>query len=87
MAFIEIILGIVVLLLVTSCYVIWNLTNKQEMLEDWISNFMETIEKIDFDLNQVDYLGAFEADDETGVIFKEIKKTLKQLNDFKGEEQ
>jgi len=83
----EIILGLMVLLFVTSCYVIWNLNTKQEMLEDWITNFMETIEKIDFDLKQIDYLGAFEADDETGVIFQQIKDTLKQLDEFKGEEQ
>tara|TARA_R100001082_G_scaffold106196_1_gene78876 strand:- start:408 stop:668 length:261 start_codon:yes stop_codon:yes gene_type:complete len=83
----EIVLGIVSISFVTSCYVIWNLNTKQEMLEDWITNFMETIEKIDFDLKQVDYLGAFEADDETGVIFQQIKDTLKQLEEFKGEEQ
>jgi len=83
----EIILGIVAISFVTSCYVIWNLNTKQEILEDWISNFMETIEKIDFDLKQIDYLGAFEADDETGVIFQQIKDTLKQLDEFKGEEQ
>jgi hypothetical protein len=83
----EIILGILAISFVTSCYVIWNLNAKQEILEDWISNFMETIEKIDFDLKQIDYLGAFEADDETGVIFQQIKDTLKQLDEFKGEEQ
>jgi len=81
----EIILGLMVLLFVTSCYVIWNLMTKQEMLEDWITNFMETIEKIDFDLNQIDYLGSFEADDETGVIFDQIKNTVSQLENLKGE--
>ena len=82
----EIILGLMVLLFVTSCYVIWNLNTKQEMLEDWITNFMETIEKIDLDLKQIDYLGAFEADDETGIIFDQIKQIIKQLDNFKGEE-
>ena len=76
-----------VLLLVTSCYVIWNLNAKQEVLEDWIVNFMEVIEKIQFDLKQIDYRGSFEADDETGVIFQEIKTIVSQLNRFKGEEQ
>ena len=83
---IEITLGIVSLLFVTSCYVIWNLTTKQEMLEDWITNFITTIEKIDFDLKQIDYLGSFESDDETGAIFNQIKEILKQLDNFKGEE-
>ncbi len=78
---------LVSLLLVTSCYVIWNLTSKTEMLEDWITSFMEAIEKIDFDLKQIDYRGSFESDDETGVIFNEIKNIIKQLDNFKGEEQ
>ena len=83
----EIILVLMVLLFVTSCYVIWNLNVKQEVLEDWIVNFMEVIEKIQFDLKQIDYRGSFEADDETGVIFQEIKTIVSQLNRFKGEEQ
>ena len=76
-----------VLLFVTSCYVIWNLTTKQEMLEDWISDFIKAIEKIQFDLKQIDYKGYFEADDEVGIIFKEMQKIIKQLDNFKGEEQ
>ena len=70
----------------TSSYIIWNLTTKQEILEDWITNFMEIIEKIDFNLKQIDYMGSFEADDETGIIFDEIKNIIKQLDKFKGEE-
>ena len=70
----------------TSSYIIWNLTTKQEILEDWITNFMEIIEKIDFNLKQIDYMGSFEADDETGIIFDEIKNIMKQLDKFKGEE-
>ena len=85
--FLEISLVLMILLFVTSCYVIWNLTTKQEMLEDWIASFMEAIEKIDFDLKQIDYRGSFESDDETGVIFSEIKNIIKQLDNFKGEEQ
>ena len=76
-----------VLLFVTSCYVIWNLNAKQEVLEDWIVDFMETVEKIQFDLKKIDYRGSFESDDETGVIFNEIKNIVKQLDNFKGEEQ
>ena len=76
-----------VLLFVTSCYVIWNLTTKLEMLEDWISNFIKAIEKIQFDLKQIDYKGYFEADDEVGAIFEQIKTTVNQLDRFKGEEQ
>ena len=85
--FLEISLVFMVLLFVTSCYIIWNLTTKLEMLEDWISDFIKTIEKVNFDLKQIDYKGYFEADDEVGVIFTEIQNTIKQLDNFKGEEQ
>jgi|TARA_B100000900_G_scaffold215043_1_gene182126 pyridoxal/pyridoxine/pyridoxamine kinase len=85
--FLEISLVFMVLLFVTSCYVIWNLTTKQEMLEDWIADFIKAIEKIQFDLKQIDYKGYFEADDEVGIIFKEMQKIIKQLDNFKGEEQ
>ena len=79
----------VVILLVsflTSCYIIWNLNTKQEMLETWVEDFIRTIEKINSDLKQIDYLGSFEADDETGAIFDEIKNIIKQLDRFRGEE-
>ena len=59
---------------------------KLETLEDWIVNFMDAAEKIQFDLKQIDYRGSFEADDETGVIFDQIKEIVNQLNKFKGEE-
>jgi|TARA_Y100000310_G_scaffold153009_1_gene152446 hypothetical protein len=82
----EIILVLMVLLFIASCYVIWNLTTKQEMLEDWIEDFIQSVEKVDFDLKQADYRGSFESDDEVGAIFKQIKEIIKQLDKFKGEE-
>ena len=82
----EISLVIIIILFVTSCYVIWNLNAKQEVLETWIENFIRTIEKVNNELNDIDYRGSFEADDETGTIFNEIKNILKQLDNFKGEE-
>ena len=83
----EISLVIIAILLVTSCYVIWNLTTKQEMLEDWIEDFIKIVEKINVDLKRADYRGSFEADDEVGIIFGEIKDIIKQLDIFRGEEQ
>ena len=83
----EIILGILEVLFVASCYVIWNITTKLESLEDWVTDFINTIEKVQNDLDTVDYKGYFEADDETGVIFNQIKQIIKQLDRFKGEQQ
>jgi len=83
----EISLVLVSLLFLTSCYVIWNLNTKLESLEDWITDFINTIEKVQTDLKKIDYKGYFEADDEVGAIFEQIKTTVNQLDRFKGEEQ
>ena len=85
--FLEISLVLLLLLFVTSCYVIWNLTTKQEMLEDWISDFIKTIEKVDYDLKQIDYKGYFEADDEVGSIFKQLSDITLTLESFTEEEE
>ena len=85
--FLEISIVSVVILLLTSCYIIWNLMTKLESLEDWVSDFINTIEKMQKDLQEMDYRGSFESDDETGVIFKQIQTTINQLTRFRGEEQ
>ena len=72
---------------VAMIYVIWNLITKQESLEDWVTDFINTIEKVQMDVKKIDYKGYFEADDEVGQIFEQIKTTINQLDRFKGEEQ
>ena len=79
---IEIILGLIVL---TEGYVIWNLFRKAELLETWVETFTRRIEYIQEDLKNIDSTGHFESDDEVGTIFEQIKKTLQQLNDLKGQ--
>ena len=81
---IEITLGIVSLLFVTSCYVIWNLTRKTELLETWVESFTQMIESVDNELRVIDSTGHFESDDEIGAIFKQIKNTVNQLNRLRG---
>ena len=84
---IEIFLVLVTLLFIASCYVIWNINTKLESLEDWISDFINTIEKVQMDMKKIDYKGYFEADDEVGQIFEQIKTAINQLDRFKGEKQ
>jgi len=79
---IEIILGTIVL---TEGYVIWNLFRKTELLETWVESFTRRIQYIQEDLQNIDSTGHFESDDEVGTIFKQIKDTIEQLNDLKGE--
>jgi len=85
--YLEISLGIVSLLFVISCYVIWNLMRKTELLETWVENFTQMIETVQRELAEIDAKGSFETDDEVGQIFNQIKTTVKQLESYKGEEE
>ncbi len=80
---IEIILGLVVL---TEGYVIWNLIRKTELLETWVEDFTQRIETVQTDLKVIDDKGAFESDDEVGAIFEQIKETVNELDNLRGEE-
>ena len=85
--FLEIGLVFMVVLFVASCYVIWNLNTKLESLETWIEDFINSIIKVQTEIEKIDYKGYFEADDEVGQLFNQIKTTVSQLDRFKGEEQ
>ena len=80
---VEIILGLVVL---GEGYVIWNLNKKTEMLESWVEDFTHRIETVQTDLKVIDDKGAFESDDEVGAIFEQIKETVNELDNLRGEE-
>ena len=80
---VEIILGLLILI---EGYVIWNLNKKTEMLEDWVETFTQRIETVQADLKEVDATGHFEADDEIGTIFEQIKDIISELDELKGEE-
>ena len=79
----EIILTAVI---VIQIYVIINLLVKTEKLETWVENFTQQVTKVHEDLNDIDQSGAFESDDEVGTIFKQIKLTINELEQFRGEE-
>ena len=79
----EIILTTVI---VIQVYVIINLLIKTEKLETWVENFTQQVTKVHEDLNDIDQSGAFESDDEVGTIFKQIKLTINELEQFRGEE-
>ena len=80
---VEIVLGLLILI---EGYVIWNLNKKTEMLEDWVETFTQRIETVQADLKEVDATGHFEADDEIGTIFEQIKDITSELDELKGEE-
>jgi hypothetical protein len=87
------------LLLIASIYVNINLTRKFEKLEEMAENSVDTLlenEKFltslknrllsqQSYLRQLDRIGAFEADDETGYFFKELKSIVNDISLYFGE--
>jgi len=85
----EILQQIILPLLIISIllYIVWNLLRKVEKLEDGIDESDKLIESaadsVDRALarmREVDRVGSFEADDESGFIFGEIQAALDKLN-------
>ena len=83
---IEIILAIETVAFIVEGYVIWNLNKKTELLESWVEEFAQKIETVQTELKVIDAKGAFEADDEVGSIFEQIKDIINQLESYRGED-
>ena len=70
-----------------SSYIIYNLYNKVEYLTTYASNIVESIEIMRSRVNEmnsyiraIDKRGSFEADDEVGIFFKDLKEVQDRLN-------
>jgi len=88
-------ISLLVVVLSVAIYTVRNLLKKMETLEDNIDELVKNITEYDSfyedlkrrvnesssRLKQIDRLGSFEADDETGVIFKELKDIVNDLNE------
>ncbi len=79
---IEIVLGIFVVISLVEGYVIWNLMVKQEKLEDWTESYIEKISQVNRSIDEIDYKGYFEVDDEVGQVFKQIKEEVNSLEEL-----
>jgi len=75
-------IGVLGLLVLIEGYVIWNLTRKTELLETWVEDFTDRVNRVQQELSDIDSTGHFEADDEIGTIFSSIKEVVNELNDF-----
>ena len=80
---------ILAVVIITSFFIIRNLTLKNEKQEDLIKQYedfiikqSEAITACDQRLKKVDDKGVFQADDEIGWMFKEILKIQEALNEF-----
>ena len=75
-------LGIFVVACLVEGYVIWNLMTKQEKLEDWTERYILKIGEVNRNIDEIDYKGYFEVDDEVGQIFKQIKEEVNSLEEL-----
>ena len=79
----EIVLSIILTAVVTtSFFIIRNLIQKNEILEDFIAKQSEAINACEQRLKQLDDKNIFYADDEIGWFFKEVQKIQEALNEF-----
>jgi len=77
-------------LVVTLGYTTFNLLRKNEKAEDVINSYQtyikdvsETVEFIDYRLEEIDKNGAFKSDDEVGFFFERVKMLHTALKSFK----
>ena len=75
-------------------YTTYNLLRKNEALEDVILEQEELIsditERIDSSMSrmkEIDRIGSFEADDETGFVFKNMYEIISELEQYYGSEE
>ena len=75
----EIILGITT---ITLGYTSFNLFKKVERLEDWVEEYSQRVIDANTTLQELDSGGKFESDDEIGVVFAGIKRTINDLTNI-----
>ncbi len=64
------------------CYVVWNLYNKVDFLEDVLDSNYALIKSVQEEMKKVDTLGSFESDDETGTTFEALKNEIERLDNL-----
>jgi hypothetical protein len=79
---------LITLLLVVSVYANYNLVKRNEELEEQVAALQDVLDEVKdqvIDINtrliEIDIRGSFEADDEVGFVFKEIKEMSAELTD------
>ena len=72
----------------------WNLLRKNEATEDVVEEQEELLSKIASQIDtsmvrmkELDKLGSFEADDETGFIFKNLYEIISELEEYYGSQE
>jgi hypothetical protein len=80
------IISTLLIVIITLCFVVWNISNKNEIYEAWIENFSKRANNAYLSMKSIDNKQMFEKDDDVGVVFEEIKMLIEDLNNKLGEE-
>jgi|TARA_B100001094_G_scaffold82299_1_gene78546 hypothetical protein len=67
---------------IVQLYVIINLYNKVDFLEQVLDGTYTTIRDTIQNMQEIDTLGSFESDDETGTTFEMLKKEVDNLDNL-----
>ena len=88
-----IVISVLSLSSIVSGFTTWNLLRKNEATEDvveeqeeLIANIASRIDDSMKKMKQLDTRGAFEADDETGTVFKQLYEVIEKLETYYAEE-
>lgn len=82
---IYIVLGLSVLLNIILLYrgirMVRAIEDLQDMLVDTNEDVITALETMEEEMKQIDIRGSFESDDEVGVVFNELKKTIERYKE------
>ena len=76
---------IIGVLTVSNIFFIWRGTKLVKEVEDRVNDYdelveysIETLERMQTEMKEIDIRGSFESDDEVGVVFNELKNTIEK---------
>ena len=69
-------------LLIISLYIIYNLNRKVEQYETFIEELKQKVSDTNSNINEIDVRGSFSSDDEIGFYFKYIKDLQNELSKY-----
>jgi len=73
---------ILLVLLIISLYIIYNLNKKTEQYETLFEQLRQKVSYTNSNINEIDVRGSFSSDDEIGFYFKYIKDLQNELSKY-----
>jgi hypothetical protein len=70
------------IIIVVMGYIIWNLYNKVDFLENVLDSNYAVLKSIQDEMSKIDSTGHFKADDEVGTTFDALKNEIDRLDNL-----